>query len=148
MRLAHHSTSWDELEHHRWLRILQPGTAPPHARTLTAQLVDSLSQAPGRPDRHRAADWALRVTSAAPLRALPASTRLTALALEAHHSPADAHAGVEADRLSRACGTRPADLGSLLDQLVTAGTIRSWACDPHTEELHWTPSRPTARPAG
>ncbi|MET7622806.1 hypothetical protein [Streptomyces sp. NPDC005408] len=81
-----------------------------------------------------------------PLRVLPTSARLTALALEAHHTPDHARTGIEADRLSRACGTTPADLGPLLDQLVTAGTIRAWACDPHTEELHWTPSRPAVRP--
>ncbi|WP_406733612.1 hypothetical protein [Streptomyces sp. NBC_01794] len=148
MRLAHDPTPWRELEHHRWLHpVQQKTTSCPHDETPTAQLLDPLTQAPGRPDRHRAADWALRATSAAPLKALPASTRLTALALEAHHSPAHAHTGVEADRLSRACGTTPAELGSLLDQLVTAGTITAWGCDPHTQELHWAPSRPAARPA-
>jgi hypothetical protein len=146
MRLAHNSKPWHELEHHRWLHLLQPGTTLPYDRTLTAQLLDSLNRAPGRPDRHRAANWALRATAAAPLKALSASARLTALALEAHHTPDHARTGIEADRLSRACGTTPADLGPLLDQLVTAGTIRAWACDPHAEELHWTPSRPAVRP--
>ncbi|MFF3403541.1 hypothetical protein ACFYW6_34230 [Streptomyces sp. NPDC002659] len=147
MRLAHDPTPWHELERHRWLYLgSQQSTTCPHDGTLTAQLVDALSQTPGRPDRLRAADWALRVASAAPLKALPASTRLTALALEAHCGT-HVRTGVEADRLSRACGTTPADLGPLLDQLVTAGTIKAWACDPHTEELHWTSSRPVARPA-
>ncbi|MCX4826829.1 hypothetical protein OG883_45160 [Streptomyces sp. NBC_01142] len=148
MRLAHDPTPWHELERHRWFHLgSQQSTGCAHDQTFTAQLVDALSRAPGRPDRLRAADWALRVTSAAPLRMLPASARLTALALGAHRSPAHARTGVETDRLSRACGTTPADLSPLLDQLVTAGTIKAWACDPHTEELHWTPSRPAVRPA-
>ena len=149
MRLAHDPTPWHELEHHRWLHVgPQPSITCPHGGPLTAQLVDAFNQAPGRPDRHRAADWALRATSTTPLRVLPASARLTALALEAHHSPTRAiRTGVEADRLSRACGTTPADLGPLLDQLAAAGTIRAWAFDPYAEELHWTPVRPMARPA-
>ena len=147
MRLAHDPTPWHELERHRWLHLeSQQSTTCPHEQTLTAQLVDTLNRAPGRPDRHRAADWALRVTSATPLKALPARTRLTALALEAHHSPSHAHTGVETDRLSRACGTKAACLGPLLDQLITAGTIRAWACNPHTDELHWTPAQPARFP--
>ena len=146
MRLAHDPTYWRELEHHRWLHLGPQGTGCPHDEAPTAQLVDALSQTPGSPDRLRAADWALRAISVPPLKALPASTRLTALALEAHHSPAHARTGVEADRLSRACGTTAAELGPLLDHLIEAGTISAWACDPHTEELHWTPTRPAARP--
>ena len=146
MRLSHDPTPWHELEHHRWLQPVQQSSTCPHDQTLTAQLVDTLSHTPSRSDRHRAADWALRVTSATPLKALPASIRLTALTLEAHYSPTHAHTGIETDRLSRACGTTAAGLGPLLDHLVEAGTIRAWACDPHTEELHWTPSRPVVRP--
>jgi hypothetical protein len=148
MRLAHDPTPWHELERHRWLHLgPRQSTGCAHDQSFTAQLVDALSRVPGRPDRLQAVDWALRVTSAAPLKALSARARLTALALEAHRSPAHAHTGVETDRLSRACGTTPANLSPLLDQLVTAGTITAWAYDPHAEELHWTPSRPTVRPA-
>ncbi|WP_405593867.1 hypothetical protein OG741_37580 [Streptomyces sp. NBC_01410] len=149
MRLAHDPTPWHELERHRWLHLgSQQSTTCPHDQTFTAQLVDPLTREPGRADRRSAADWALRVAFTAPLRMLPASARLTALGLAAHHSPAHARTGVETDRLSRACGTTPAELGPLLDQLVTAGTIKAWACDPHIEELHWAPSRPSVRPVG
>ncbi|WP_326647276.1 hypothetical protein [Streptomyces sp. NBC_01750] len=146
LRLAHDPALWTELEQHCWLRVLQPGTTLPHVRTLTAQLIDPLSRAPGRPDRLQAADWALRITAAAPLRALPANARLSALALAAHHSPGHARTGVEADRLRRACGLHSSGLGTLLDQLLAAGTLTSWTCDPATDELHWTPSQPTTRP--
>jgi hypothetical protein len=45
---------------------------------------------------------------------------------------------METDRLLRACGLDSCGLGTLLDQLVAAGTITAWACDPATDELHWT----------
>ncbi|WP_326647269.1 hypothetical protein [Streptomyces sp. NBC_01750] len=147
MRLNHNPTPWHELERHRWLHLApQQSTICPHDQTLTAQLVDTLNRAPGRPDRHRAADWALRATSSPPLRGLPANARLTALALAAHQSPGHARTSMETDRLLRASGLDSSGLGTLLNQLATAGTIKAWACDPHTEELHWTPSRPAVRP--
>ncbi|MFF3459666.1 hypothetical protein ACFYXH_36305 [Streptomyces sp. NPDC002730] len=147
LRLAHDPTLWHELEHHRWLHLLpQQNTACPHDRSLTAQLVDALSRAPGRPDRLRAADWALRATSSPPLRGLPAGVRLAALALTAHHSPGQARTGMDADLMRRACGLDPSDLAPLLDQLMAARAIAEWICDPVTDELRWTtPSRPPTR---
>ena len=141
MRLAHDPTPWRELEHHRWLHT-QNSTACPSGPVFTARLVDAVTWAPARPDRRQAANWALRVTSAAHVRALPADVRLAALALAAHSPPSHPHSGVETDRLSRACGTQPAELDGLLDRLVTAGAITAWAHDPHTDELRWAPCTP------
>ncbi|TQK49847.1 hypothetical protein FBY35_0121 [Streptomyces sp. SLBN-118] len=146
MRLGHASAHWHELECRRWLCPVQRGISRQNDAALPVQLLDPLTQASGRAGRLQAADWALRVISRAPLKGQPAGLRLAALALAAHRSPAHTQAGVEADRLSRACGIKATDLGPLLDHLVEAGTIKAWACDPHTEDLHWTPSRPAARP--
>ncbi|WNO70141.1 hypothetical protein [Streptomyces sp. AM8-1-1] len=147
MRLAHDPTPWRELEHHRWLHT-QNDTTHPGRPVFIARLVDAVSWPPARPDRLQAANWALHVTSAAHVRVLPAGVRLAALALAAHGSPAHPHTGVEADRLSRACGTQPAELEGLLNRLVIAGAITTWAHDPHTDELHWAPMRPATRLGG
>ncbi|MEU4494199.1 hypothetical protein AB0F96_12305 [Streptomyces sp. NPDC023998] len=136
MRLGRTSTPWHELEQNRWLHLVRQSSLCPQGGTVIAQLLDPLTQSPSRPDQIQAADWALRITCGAPLRALPARTRLTALALAAHHTRG---LGIEVDRLSRACGTDAASLGRLLDQLVAAGTVAAWAFNPATEELHWAP---------
>lgn len=61
LRLNTVQDPWRELEHARWLRII-PATA---ANEVAAELLDAtlLGQAPARPDRIRAADWALRASS-------------------------------------------------------------------------------------
>lgn len=146
MRLAHEPELWNELERYRWLRLAPKSTGCVRGGALTAQLLDPLTQAPGRPDRLRIADWALRVTSSPLLRGLPTNTRLTALALASHHSPGHARTSVEADRLRRVCGLDSSGLGTLLEQLVAAGTIAAWTCDPATDEVHWTTSQPATRP--
>jgi hypothetical protein len=137
MRLGHASAHWHELECHRWLCPVQWGISRQNDAALPAQLLDPLTQASGRAGRLQAADWALRVISRAPLKGQPAGLRLTALALAAHRSPAHPQAGVEADRLSRACGIDPAALGPRLDHLLAAGLVSAWAQDPDTDDIHW-----------
>ncbi|HET6359297.1 hypothetical protein [Streptomyces sp.] len=146
MRLEHAKAAWRELERHRWLRLLDQVAPCPGRTAVAAQLIDPLTPSPGRPDRLQGADWVLRITSRPPLRHLAAGVRLAALALEAHHSPRHARTGVEADRLSRACGIGPVGLGPLLDQLLAAGTITQWSCDPQTDDVHWVFPRPGQGP--
>ena len=138
MRLAHTEATWQELKHRQWLDLVPQtlGLAP-----VAAQLRDPITHSPGRPDRHRAADWAARVTSRPSVRSLPATARLAALALAAHYSRDCVSIGTEADRLARACGIKPARLSQVLNYLATAGVLIAWTCDARTEVLDWTLSR-------
>ncbi|MEC4021023.1 hypothetical protein [Streptomyces sp. H27-D2] len=138
MRLGPTLTAWHELEEHRWLQPAHRDPSGIAGSLAVAHLLDPLPPAPGRPGRTRAADWALRVTSRTPLKTLPPGARLAALALTAHHSPSSAPACAEAERISRACGSDPAGLGRLLDQLLAARALTTWVYDRVTEELHWT----------
>ncbi|MFF7205333.1 hypothetical protein [Streptomyces sp. NPDC008141] len=127
---------WTELEHHRWLHAV-PQTFPySRGGAFAAQLLDKLVQVPSRPHRLRAADWALRLTSRPHLKALPAAARLAALALTAYRPSAIEHPGIEAGRLSRACGVESASLGSALNPLLTAGLVAGWTYDHRREEVH------------
>ncbi|PJM91460.1 hypothetical protein [Streptomyces sp. CB01373] len=124
---------WRELEHARWLRPLPESTA----NEIVVALLDAavLGQAPARPDRMRAADWALRASTAGAIGPVP---QLMHLYLAAHTDP---HAGsglCELDQMARACGVSPAVLPGTLDQLAATGLLKSWQACPDSEDLHWT----------
>lgn len=110
----------------------------PARTTVVAHLLGPLPQTPS-PDRMRAADWALRVTSRAPLRMLPPGARLAALASRAHHSPspAPASARAEADRINRAYGTTP-----------TASPFCSPSSSPHASLPPGLATRPPRNSTG
>ncbi|MGW1886936.1 hypothetical protein [Streptomyces sp. NPDC001970] len=141
MRLAHSPAPWDELEDTRWLH------RPPHPTgklgngAVAAQLLDAtvLTQEPARRDRHRAADWALYVASRPRLRTLPATDRLTALVLDAYHSPTAGRTSLEAERLTRACGFDRKMLTATLDRLVTVNAVGAWTFEPVTDDVSWDP---------
>ncbi|WP_251070837.1 hypothetical protein [Streptomyces sp. ISL-96] len=139
MRLAHEPTLWHELEAMHWLRRESQSAAEPHRTGISVQLLDIaiLAQAPGRPERHRAADWAARTASCVAARRLPATARLTKLALAAYLGPESLQGVAEADRVRRACGLSLHALFATLDQLVTTGAVATWALCPATEDLHW-----------
>ncbi|WP_335340811.1 hypothetical protein [Streptomyces qaidamensis] len=128
---------WRELEHARWLRI-SPASA---ASEVGAELLDAalLSQAPARPDRTQAADWALRVaspsTAGAKAGPLP---QLASLYLTAHADPDTGTGLTGLDQMARACGTQPADLVSTFDQLAVTGLLKSWQTCRDWGDLHWS----------
>lgn len=128
---------WRELEHARWLRI-SPASA---ANEVWAELLDPalLSQAPARPDRRQAADWALRVASPSTVGAMAGPLlQLASLYLTAHADP-DTDTGLTGlDQMARACGIQPAALPNTLDQLAVTGLLKSWQTCRDWGDLYWT----------
>ncbi|MGC5007754.1 hypothetical protein OG894_41200 [Streptomyces sp. NBC_01724] len=141
MRLGRALAPWDELEKARWLLCLPHPTEQTGHKTAAAQLLDAtvLTQEPARHDRHGAADWALRTVSQPQLRALPATDRLTALVLAAHHSPSARRTSMEAHHLTRPCGLDQNTLTATLDRLVSVNAIGAWTFEPVTEDVSWDP---------
>lgn len=136
LRLNAVQDPWRELEHARWLRII-PATA---ANEVVAELLDAalLGQVPARPDRMRAADWALRAGSSPTAGATGPLPRLASAYLAAHADPQTGSGVSELDQMARACGVPPAELPALLDQLAETGLLRSWQACPDSGDLHWT----------
>ncbi|MFK0136692.1 hypothetical protein [Streptomyces murinus] len=127
---------WRELEHTRWLRIV-PANA---GNEVVAELLDAalLGQAPARPDRMRAADWALRAGSPSIAGAIGPLPRLASVYLAAHTDPEAGSGLSELDQMARACGVPLAELPTLLDQLAVTGLLRSWQACSDTGDLQWT----------
>jgi hypothetical protein len=125
---------WHELQQAQWLRILPERTA----KEVAAELFDItlLEQAPARPDRRCAAQWALRASSRASANeALP---QLASLYLAAHTTAEEGTGQSEADTMARACGTDPATLHHVLMSLAATGLLRSWRACQDSGDLHWT----------
>lgn len=126
---------WHELENARWLVL----TTGPATHQIAAQLFDVvlLDQAPARPDRMHAADWAQRASclstagSAAPL------LQLAGLYLVAHTDPEAGEGLSELDQIARTCGSEPAKLTHTLDQLAAARLLDSWTVCPALGDLRW-----------
>jgi hypothetical protein len=135
LRLHAVQDPWRELEHARWLRII-PANA---ANEVVAELLDAalLGQAPARPDRMRAADWALRASSSSTAGTLGPLPQLASAYLAAHTDPQAGSGLSELDQMARACGIPLAQLPVLLDQLAAAGLLRSWQACPDSGDLHW-----------
>jgi hypothetical protein len=138
LRLDTAEGPWNELEHARWLRMA-PGGA---ANEIAAELLDLtlLGQAPARPDRRRAADWALRASSSA-ARAIGPLPRLASVYFAANTDPELGTGLGDLEQMARACGTRPAELASMLDQLAITGLLGSWQACPDSGDLQWTLAR-------
>ncbi|MET8682076.1 hypothetical protein ABZW18_32005 [Streptomyces sp. NPDC004647] len=140
MRLGDAPAAWHELEQDGWLRQLpRRASVPASRREVEAQLLDSavLSQVPGRSDRARAADWALRVITARRLRGACATVRLIALVLTAHPGGDRSERVAEADGVAHLCCLPHDRLVASLDQLVIAGVLAAWAWDRVTDDLRW-----------
>lgn len=127
---------WRELEHARWLRIV-PANA---ANEAVAELLDAalLGQAPARPDRMQAADWALRASSSSTAGATGPLLRLASVYLAAHADPEAGSGLSKFDQMAHACGVPLVELPTLLDQLAATGLLRSWQACPDSGDLHWT----------
>ncbi|MFI8170918.1 hypothetical protein ACIGAN_31870 [Streptomyces sp. NPDC085931] len=141
LRLDTAEGPWNELEHARWLRTV-PGSA---ANEITAELLDLtlLGQAPARPDRRRAADWALRASSSSAVRAIGPLPRLASVYLAAHTDPESGTGLSDLEQMARACGSQPAELTGVLDPLAKTGLLGSWQACPDSGDLQWTLARGT-----
>lgn len=127
---------WHELEHVRWLRIVHRNAA----NEIIAQLLDEtlLGQAPARPDRMQAADWALRASSPSMTGIVDPLVQLASVYLIAHTDLKSGHGLSELDQIACACGIRLAELPSALDQLTQTGLVTSWQAYPNSGDLQWT----------
>jgi hypothetical protein len=123
-----------------WRELNESGllhTGSSDQRTIAVQILDAglLTQHPARPDRLRAADWALRCVC--PARTSTPLLRLAALAFVARTARTSDQGVSEVEHVARECGVRAAALPSLLGQLVTAGVLASWQTAPETGEVSW-----------
>jgi hypothetical protein len=132
MQLSSSSSSWQELEEARWLRLC-PGQPP----AVEADLLEHFGPLPARRDRLRAADWALRTVRAAHIRRLSGKGGLLALALAAHLPAGSTQGMAEVGRLCRDCALAPQELASLMEHLQQAGQVETWLLDPTTEDVTW-----------
>jgi len=132
LRLARDPLPWSELEQAWWLQRTPP-TPGSVGRTVVAQILDDVlfAQRPARPDRRRAADWALRATKGGDDPPL----RLTALYLAAHTDSSTGRGRAEMDRTERECGLTPAALFPVLDRLATS--LISWSVALASGDLYW-----------
>jgi hypothetical protein len=136
LRLDRDPLPWDELERWRWLRGTP--TAPEGAaKMVVVQILDGalFAQSPARPDRRRAADWALRTAGDGCVDASDPSLRLVALCLAAHTDSSTGRGCVELDRIARECGLVPAILPPVLDRL--AASLASWRVALTSGDLCW-----------
>lgn len=145
MRAGLHTTARTELEEAAWLHC--DSSVPLRAGSgFVGYLTDPvlLTQAPGRGDRCRAADWALRVGHMLELRDNTPVSRLLALALAAHSSADSPHALAEEDLLCRTADLSPGQLHYELDLLVDSQVLQRWSHDRHSGDLLWTITHATA----
>ncbi|MDN0195920.1 hypothetical protein [Streptomyces sp. S.PNR 29] len=135
LRLGGDPRPWSELEQARWLRRT-PAVRGSADRAVVAQILDGalFAQRPARPDRRRAADWALRMARGGCM-GPDASLRLIALCLAAHTDFSTGQGWVETDRITRECGLVPDVLLSLLDRL--AASLASWGVALDSGDLRW-----------
>ncbi|MFE0739250.1 hypothetical protein [Streptomyces sp. NPDC058855] len=125
---------WQELEEARWLRTL-----PGRPGEVAAELLDSalLSQYPSRPDRHRAADWALRAGHAARTAGEGLHVQLLDIYTRALSDPTTDRGQGEIDRMGRECALEEHGLLTAMDRLVAIGSCAWWRACPDTGDLHW-----------
>ncbi|MFJ6083208.1 hypothetical protein ACIQI8_17600 [Streptomyces sp. NPDC092369] len=132
LRLKSAAEVWHELHDAGLLR-----TRHFDHRMMAVQMLDAglLTQHPARPDRLRAADWALR--AACFTRASTPPLRLAALSLVARTAATSDHGAAEAERVARGCGVPTIALLSTLEHLVAAGVLTAWQVAPDAGEVSW-----------
>lgn len=142
LRLGNATDPFHELAQARWLR-----TVPTVPHVVAVQLLDPglFTHHPARPDRLRAADWALRRaccirTDSAPL------PRLVALCLAARCAPGDVQGTAEPEQVARECGIPPSSLLAVLDQLIGEEILRSWSAGQPFDDLCWMLMQPLRSP--
>lgn len=127
-----------ELSHAGWLHVAphHPLTDP-RLRVVQLLDMDSFSQHPARPDRLRAADWALRLTSCIRADSKP-SPRLVALCLAAHSARGSTQGTAEVEQLARECGLAGPTFIGVVESLTKKEVLSSWSVSQTSEDLHWT----------
>ncbi|WP_039938501.1 hypothetical protein [Streptomyces himastatinicus] len=124
-----------ELERAGWLSVMDS----PRAAGIAAQLLDAtlLAQAPARPDRRRAADWALRNGCPARAGAADPGLQLLGVYLTVHGDPSSGNGSRECDWIKRDCGMPDQALPGALDQLKGSGVLKGWRICPDSGDMHW-----------
>ncbi|MER6077356.1 hypothetical protein [Streptomyces sp. NPDC001833] len=132
---------WRELEQTWWLRRVPVGPEPVRG-VVVARLLDHtlLTQSPARPDRRRAADWALRAAQPARASACEPLLQLAAVWLAASTASEAGEGLAEADRMAHDCGIAASALANVLGQLTAAGLLEAWSVCPNSGDLCWTPA--------
>ncbi|MFF5651636.1 hypothetical protein ACWGI0_33930 [Streptomyces sp. NPDC054802] len=125
--------AWRELRDAGLIRTL-----PSDERAVVVQILDAglLTQHPARPDRLRAADWAMRGLCPARTGSTP-PLQLAALFTLAWTDRGTGQGITEMDQMARDCGSPIAALPPLLNQLVTARVLTTWQAVRGTGELRW-----------
>ncbi|WP_053748019.1 hypothetical protein [Streptomyces sp. MMG1533] len=125
-----------ELEQARWLTTADS----PQRAGVTAQLRDAtlLAQSPARPDRRRAADWAVRTGCPARIRTAEPRLRLSGLYLAAHSDPSSGEGRSECDRIIRDCSMHHQGFHGVLSHLTTTGILEGWRICPGSGDVYWT----------
>ncbi|WP_326718887.1 hypothetical protein OHT59_04710 [Streptomyces sp. NBC_00243] len=133
LRLESATDSWHELNEAGLLHTL-----PSDKRTVAVQILDAglLTQHPARPDRLRAADWAMRTVCRARVGSIPL-LQLAALFLVARTTRGSDHGMAEMDQIARECGFPVTALPPLLNQLMEAGILTTWQVAPEAGDLLW-----------
>ncbi|MFJ6392821.1 hypothetical protein ACIQJT_35070 [Streptomyces sp. NPDC091972] len=128
-----------ELEQARWLGL----DDAPGAAGTAAQLLDTalLAQPPARPDRRRAADWALRTGCPARIGVAEPGMQLLGTSLIAHSDPSSGDGLRESDRVLRDCGMPEHELARVMDRLADSGVLERWQICAHSGDVHWTLTR-------
>ncbi|WP_327715993.1 hypothetical protein OG381_11390 [Streptomyces sp. NBC_00490] len=125
-----------ELEQARWASIVNgPGAAGVAAELRDATL---LAQSPARPDRRRAADWALRTGCPARIGGAEPQLRLSGVYLAARSDPSSGEGLSECDRIIRDCGLRDQGFHGVLSHLTANGVLEGWWICPDSGDVHWT----------
>ncbi|MGW3157882.1 hypothetical protein [Streptomyces sp. NPDC001089] len=128
-----------ELEQARWASMVNgPGAAGVAAELRDAML---LAQSPARPDRRRAADWALRTGSPARIGGAEPQLRLSGVYLAARSDPSSGEGLSECDRIIRDCGLRDQGFYGALSSLTANGVLEGWRICPDSGDEHWTLAR-------
>jgi hypothetical protein len=124
-----------ELERARWLSVV----ASRGAAGVTLQLRDAtlLAQAPARPDRRRAADWAMRNGSRARTRVTEPRLQLLGIYLAAYSNPESGVGLREYDRVAHDCGVPDHNLSRFLRRLADGGVLKAWQICFESGDLHW-----------
>lgn len=101
----------------------------------TALLGQSLS----RPDRQRAADWALRAGHRSARTAGEGVLgHLLSIHVAAHSDPATGRGQSEANQMARECGVEAQDLPGALARLAAIGFLKWWQVCPDTGDVQWS----------
>ncbi|MEV5687546.1 hypothetical protein AB0L68_30810 [Streptomyces sp. NPDC052164] len=124
-----------ELERARWLNVVNG----PGAYGVAAELRDAtlLAQSPARPDRRRAADWALRTGRPTRTGETEPQLWLPGVYLAAHSDPFSGEGQSECDRIIRDCGLHDQGFYGALTRLTATGVVEEWRICPDSGDVHW-----------